>query len=213
MVFRHACLMGLEGIVAKRRDRPYRSGRCADWIKVKNRASELCPCRADRVGQAAAEEALMTPLRAGRTRLSKLLDAMDRPTMLSDAGRQVIAELTALAKADGSPMAVLDRSKGRGGPVFIALTDAARCHLVAGKLDEFLPDVFAYPAGDQRDALDEVVQHGLPSGDPNVRPLHARWEKTAPLPGDPTLSRIGAITFIDALTTLDARIGRWCRTV
>jgi ATP-dependent DNA ligase len=28
--------MGLEGIVAKRRDRPYRSGPCADWIKVKN---------------------------------------------------------------------------------------------------------------------------------------------------------------------------------
>jgi hypothetical protein len=26
-VFRHACAMGLEGIVAKRRDRPYRSGR------------------------------------------------------------------------------------------------------------------------------------------------------------------------------------------
>jgi len=23
-------------IVAKRRDRPYRSGRCADWVKVKN---------------------------------------------------------------------------------------------------------------------------------------------------------------------------------
>ena len=38
MVFHHACRMGLEGIVAKRRDRPYRSGRCADWIKVKNRA-------------------------------------------------------------------------------------------------------------------------------------------------------------------------------
>jgi bifunctional non-homologous end joining protein LigD len=35
-VFRHACVMGLEGIVAKRRDRPYRSGRSADWIKVKN---------------------------------------------------------------------------------------------------------------------------------------------------------------------------------
>jgi bifunctional non-homologous end joining protein LigD len=26
---------GTEGIVAKRRDRPYRSGRCTDWIKVK----------------------------------------------------------------------------------------------------------------------------------------------------------------------------------
>jgi bifunctional non-homologous end joining protein LigD len=35
-VFRHACSMGLEGIVAKRRDRPYRSRRSPDWIKVKN---------------------------------------------------------------------------------------------------------------------------------------------------------------------------------
>ena len=35
-VFRHACKLGLEGIVAKRRDRPYRSGRSANWIKVKN---------------------------------------------------------------------------------------------------------------------------------------------------------------------------------
>jgi bifunctional non-homologous end joining protein LigD len=35
-IFRHACLMGLEGIVAKRRNKPYRSGRSPDWIKVKN---------------------------------------------------------------------------------------------------------------------------------------------------------------------------------
>jgi bifunctional non-homologous end joining protein LigD len=35
-VFQHACAMGLEGIVAKRRDRPYRSGRSPDWVKVKN---------------------------------------------------------------------------------------------------------------------------------------------------------------------------------
>jgi len=35
-VYQHACRMGLERIVAKRRDRPYRSGRSADWIKVKN---------------------------------------------------------------------------------------------------------------------------------------------------------------------------------
>jgi bifunctional non-homologous end joining protein LigD len=31
-----ARLRDLEGIVAKRRDRPYRSGRSPDWIKVKN---------------------------------------------------------------------------------------------------------------------------------------------------------------------------------
>ena len=30
-IFRHACALGAEGIVAKRRDRPYRSGRCPDW--------------------------------------------------------------------------------------------------------------------------------------------------------------------------------------
>jgi bifunctional non-homologous end joining protein LigD len=35
-IFRHACALGAEGIVAKRRDQPYRSGRCADWVKVKN---------------------------------------------------------------------------------------------------------------------------------------------------------------------------------
>jgi hypothetical protein len=28
LAFRHACRMGLDGIVPKRRDRPYRSGRC-----------------------------------------------------------------------------------------------------------------------------------------------------------------------------------------
>jgi bifunctional non-homologous end joining protein LigD len=35
-VFEHACRMGLEGIVAKRRDRPYRSGRSPGWVKIKN---------------------------------------------------------------------------------------------------------------------------------------------------------------------------------
>jgi ATP-dependent DNA ligase len=38
VVFRQACVMGLEGIVAKRRDSRYRSGRSRDWIKVKNPA-------------------------------------------------------------------------------------------------------------------------------------------------------------------------------
>ena len=32
------CAMGLEGIVAKRRDSRYRSGRCQEWIKIKNPA-------------------------------------------------------------------------------------------------------------------------------------------------------------------------------
>jgi bifunctional non-homologous end joining protein LigD len=33
-VFAHACKMGLEGIVSKRKDSPYRSGRSPDWLKM-----------------------------------------------------------------------------------------------------------------------------------------------------------------------------------
>jgi bifunctional non-homologous end joining protein LigD len=36
-LFRAACNIGLEGLVSKRRDRPYRAGRSKYWIKVKNR--------------------------------------------------------------------------------------------------------------------------------------------------------------------------------
>jgi bifunctional non-homologous end joining protein LigD len=36
-LFIAACQMGLEGLVSKRRDRPYQSGRSKHWIKVKNR--------------------------------------------------------------------------------------------------------------------------------------------------------------------------------
>ena len=37
-LFRAACNHGLEGLVSKRSDRPYRGGRSKDWIKVKNRS-------------------------------------------------------------------------------------------------------------------------------------------------------------------------------
>jgi len=36
-LFRAACNMGLEGMVSKRSDRPYRAGRSRDWVKVRNR--------------------------------------------------------------------------------------------------------------------------------------------------------------------------------
>jgi bifunctional non-homologous end joining protein LigD len=39
-MFRHACAMGLEGIVAKRATSHYSSGRCDAWRKVKNPAYE-----------------------------------------------------------------------------------------------------------------------------------------------------------------------------
>ncbi|MEY9398009.1 bifunctional non-homologous end joining protein LigD [Bradyrhizobium japonicum] len=36
-LFRHACKLGLEGLVSKRSDSWYRAGRSPNWIKVKNR--------------------------------------------------------------------------------------------------------------------------------------------------------------------------------
>jgi bifunctional non-homologous end joining protein LigD len=35
MLFRHACRLGLEGIISKGRDAPYRSGRSQTWLKSK----------------------------------------------------------------------------------------------------------------------------------------------------------------------------------
>jgi hypothetical protein len=39
VVFRHACKMGLEGIVSKRLGSTYRSGRSQHWVKSKNPAA------------------------------------------------------------------------------------------------------------------------------------------------------------------------------
>ena len=36
MVYAHACRMGLEGVVSKKIDAPYKSGRSKAWLKVKN---------------------------------------------------------------------------------------------------------------------------------------------------------------------------------
>ena len=39
LVFEHACLLGCEGIVSKRKGSRYRSGRSRDWVKIKNPAA------------------------------------------------------------------------------------------------------------------------------------------------------------------------------
>jgi ATP-dependent DNA ligase len=39
LVYRQACALGCEGIVSKRKESPYRSGRADCWLKVKNPAA------------------------------------------------------------------------------------------------------------------------------------------------------------------------------
>ena len=42
MVFAHACSLGCEGIVSKRKGSPYKAGRSRDWLKTKNPARQQC---------------------------------------------------------------------------------------------------------------------------------------------------------------------------
>jgi len=41
-LFRHSCLMGLEGLVSKQRDRPYRAGRSPHWVRSRTAAIPRC---------------------------------------------------------------------------------------------------------------------------------------------------------------------------
>src|SRR5262249_50572977 len=45
-IFAHACKMELEGIVSKRNDSVYRSGRSPDWLKMKNANAPAVPTSA-----------------------------------------------------------------------------------------------------------------------------------------------------------------------
>jgi bifunctional non-homologous end joining protein LigD len=47
-VFDHVCRMGLEGIVSKRTDAPYRGGSSKVWLKSKNPASEAVRLKRER---------------------------------------------------------------------------------------------------------------------------------------------------------------------
>jgi bifunctional non-homologous end joining protein LigD len=49
-VFAHACKMGLEGIVSKRKDSSYRSGLLPDWLKMKNPACAAVKREEEEIG-------------------------------------------------------------------------------------------------------------------------------------------------------------------
>ena len=58
-LFRAACRMGLEGLVSKRRDRPYQAGRSKHWVKVKKRKHHAF----DRVGSSQVLMRIQAPSR------------------------------------------------------------------------------------------------------------------------------------------------------
>jgi bifunctional non-homologous end joining protein LigD len=72
-LFRHACLMGLEGLVSKRADSRYKGGRSPDWVKVKNPKSQAMNRAKD--GLASSHH---TPLRAAPSSVDRVRHAKGR---------------------------------------------------------------------------------------------------------------------------------------
>lgn len=74
VIFEKGCKLGLEGLVAKRLGRPYRSGRQESWIKLKCKKSETLPIVAF-VEKLGAHPRKVASLYVGRRESGKLLYA------------------------------------------------------------------------------------------------------------------------------------------
>jgi bifunctional non-homologous end joining protein LigD len=53
VIYKHACALGCEGIVSKRLGSPYRAGRSAHWLKIKNPAAPAVATQSARHGRTA----------------------------------------------------------------------------------------------------------------------------------------------------------------
>jgi bifunctional non-homologous end joining protein LigD len=61
-IFHHVCRLGLEGIVSKRTDAPYRSGPSKTWVKAKNRRAMRCGGSARRNGDSRAHQTIVNAM-------------------------------------------------------------------------------------------------------------------------------------------------------
>jgi bifunctional non-homologous end joining protein LigD len=104
-VFEHACCMGLEGIVAKRVDTPYRSGRQDSWIKLKCAKSDTFPIVAF-VEKLRARPRKIASLYLGRWEEGRLVYAGKARTGYTEAvARELRARLDPLIRKT-SPLSV-----------------------------------------------------------------------------------------------------------
>jgi bifunctional non-homologous end joining protein LigD len=88
-IVEHACKMGLEGVVAKRRDSVYRSGRSESWVKLKCKKSDTFPIVAF-VEKLGAKPRKIASLYLGRREGDKLLYAgKARSGYTEDVAREV----------------------------------------------------------------------------------------------------------------------------
>jgi bifunctional non-homologous end joining protein LigD len=90
-IFKNACKMGLEGLVAKRVDAPYRSGRQESWIKLKCKKSDTFPIVAF-VEKLGASPRRIASLYVGRREGDKLLYAGKVRTGYTEASARELRE-------------------------------------------------------------------------------------------------------------------------
>ncbi|TPI65055.1 DNA ligase D [Mesorhizobium sp. B3-1-7] len=102
-VFDHACRMGLEGVVSKRADAPYRSGRQTSWLKIKCIKSDTFPIVAF-VEKLGAQPRRIASLYIGRWEGDRLLYAGKAQSGYTlEAARRVRERLDSLI-IDKSPL-------------------------------------------------------------------------------------------------------------
>ena len=90
-IFRNACRMGLEGLIAKRLDAPYRSGRQESWIKLKCKKSDTFPI-VTFVEKLGARPRKVASLYIGRREGGKLLYAGKVRTGYTEASARELRE-------------------------------------------------------------------------------------------------------------------------
>ncbi|MFL6799996.1 MAG: DNA ligase D [Xanthobacteraceae bacterium] len=104
-VFEHACRMGLEGIVSKRRDSPYRAGRSESWLKLKCVRSDTFPIVAF-VEKLGASPRKIASLYLGRWQDDQLLYAGKARSGYTDAAARELREALDPLIRRSSPLAI-----------------------------------------------------------------------------------------------------------
>ncbi|MGY4624496.1 DNA ligase D [Bradyrhizobium sp. USDA 4486] len=104
-IFRHACRLGLEGLVAKRMEAPYRSGRQETWLKLKCKKSETFPIVAF-VEKLGAHPRKIASLYVGRRENGKLLYAGKVRTGYTEISARELRERLDPLIRPGSPLDV-----------------------------------------------------------------------------------------------------------
>jgi bifunctional non-homologous end joining protein LigD len=104
-VFKHVCDMGLEGIVSKRRDAPYGSGRRETWTKVKCTKSNTFPIVAF-VEKLGARPRKIASLYLGKRENGQLLYAGKARTGYTEAVAREVRERLDPLIVKSSPLAV-----------------------------------------------------------------------------------------------------------